>query len=160
MAVPPSGSLRLESRRDRMGSTTGMCSISRPWSETVRTRPRRLTLPLMKWTGISATAPNLLVWCREKRKTEKQRAEVSQLSDAKYFFLNGVDINIYVYFIYNACFLFLSFFTHLFYFIASFYCMFTRGEKNNRFFDASRFSLEQICLDADKLIIEKNNNKK
>ena len=29
----------------------------------------------------------------------------------------------------------------------------TRGGKNNRFFDASRFSLERFCLDADQLII-------
>ena len=29
----------------------------------------------------------------------------------------------------------------------------SRGGKNNRFFDASRFSLERVRLDADKLII-------
>ena len=30
----------------------------------------------------------------------------------------------------------------------------SRGGKNNGFFDASQFSLERFCLDADKLIIE------
>jgi hypothetical protein len=32
----------------------------------------------------------------------------------------------------------------------------TRGGKNNRFFDASRFSLERFFLEADKLIIRIN----